>query len=315
MVEPRFVRIFTVASLLVVACKSSSKGPMSKIDAEKAALVSGDADKIREATSGYPPCGEQPYVAGKSVYQDSCLSDIANALGSKEGFVATPPDNAAAATAALVLLRDSRGDAFTHTETWLNDLKSAKGTGHDALRLAVAKKMEEAAPIVGKTIEGDDAARAVMRAVVGAIPAACNTYYLVGNGAPLEKMPSPLHPDHSACIQKDLSRREGPGGMFGRGIPRALEGALSLWRETERALRLGLAVSDEETKAIVDKKLTTVIEPATHAIKTKYDNEEKALNDTLKAIQAVHAEAGATPGQGAPPAPSLRLPAPLASTR
>jgi hypothetical protein len=312
--------VAVAAPLLVAGCKSSSsKGPMSKIEAEKAALVSGDADKIREATSGYPPCGEQPYVAGKSVYQESCLSDIANALGSKEGFVATPPDNAAAATAALVLLRDGRGDAFTHPETWLNDLKSAKGTGHDALRLAVAKKMEEAAPIVGKTIEGDEASRAAMRAIVGAIPAACNTYYLVGNGAPLEKMPAPIHPDHSACIQKDLSRREGPGGMFGRGIPRALEGALSLWRETERALRLGLAVSDDETKALLDKKLATVIEPATHSIKTKYDNEEKALNDTLKAIQAAHADAGATPGQGgAPvpvPVPSLRLPAPLASTR
>jgi hypothetical protein len=212
-------------------------------------------------------------------------------------------------------LRDSRGDAFTHADTWLNDLKSAKGTGHDALRLAVAKKMEEAAPIVGKTIEGDDASRTAMRAIVGAIPAACNTYYLVGNGAPLEKMPPPLHPDHSACIQKDLGRREGPGGMFGRGVPRALEGALSLWRETERSLRLGLAVSDDETKAVLEKKLTTVIEPATRSIKTKYDNEEKALNDTLKALQAAHAEAGATPGQGAPPAPSLRLPAPLSSTR
>lgn len=282
---------------------------MSKIEAEKSALASDDADKIREATSGYPPCGEQPYVAGKSVYQDSCLSDIANALGSKDGFVTTPPDNAASATAALVLIRDARGDAFTHTDTWLNVLKTAKGTGHDALRLAVARKMAEVAPSIGKTIEGDDAARAAMKAVVGAIPSACNTYYLVGNGAPLEKMPPALHPDHSACIQKDLGRRDGPGGMFGRGVPRALEGALALWRETEKSLRAGLSVSDDETKALVEKKLSTVIEPATRSIKTKYDNEEKALNETLRMIQAAHSSAGTDPVP--PPVPSLRLPKPL----
>lgn len=298
----RFVVLAGLAGL--AACKSSGRGSMSKIDAEKEALVSGDAATIRAATAGYRVCEEQPYVAGKSVYSEACLADIANALGSKEGFVVTPPDNAAAATAALVLLRDARGDAFTHLDTWLNDLRSTKGTGHDALRLAVAQKMEEAAPIVGKTIEGDEASRAAMKAVVGAVPGACNTYYLVANGAPLEKMPTPLTPDHSACVQKDLGRREGPGGMFGRGVPRALEGALSVWRETERALRQGLAVSDAATRSVLEKRLA-VIEPATQAIKTKHDDAEKALTDALKAIQAAHADAGL--GE---PSPS-RTPAPL----
>lgn len=275
------------------------KRAMSKIDAEKEALLSDDAEKIREATAGYPACGEQPYVAGKSVYQESCLAEVATALGSKAGFQVSPPDNAATATAALVLLRDSRGDAFTHPDTWLHDLKSGKGTGHDALRLAVARKMAEAAPIVGKTIEGDEASRAVMKAVVGAVPGACNTYYLVGNGAPLEKMPAALTPDHSACVQKDLGRREGPGGLFGHGIPRALEGALSLWRDTERALRMGLSVSDEDTKVLLQKKLG-VIEAATRNIKTKHDDAEKAIDDTLRALQAAHMDAGAPmPGSSA----------------
>jgi hypothetical protein len=286
--------ICLVFPLLAVGCKPSA---MSKIDAEKAALVSGDAGKIHDATAGYPACGEQPYVAGKSVYQDSCLSDIANAFGSKAGFVATPPDNAATATAALILLRDGRGDAFTHADTWLHDLKSAKGTGHDALRLAVARKMEEAAPVVGKPIEGDDASRAALKAVVAAIPGACNTYYLVGNGAALEKMPAALTPDHSACVQKDLSRREGPGGLYGAGVARALEGALSLWRETERALRQGMAVSDAETKAVLEKQLVT-IESATRAIKTKQDDASKTLMDSLRALQAAHADAGAIPKAG-----------------
>lgn len=311
-VAMRAVRILLVVVAGLAACKSH--GPMSKIDAEKAALLSDDAEKIRAATTGFPSCPEQPYVAQKSIYQDTCLAEIANALGSKEGFVVTPPDNAATATAALVLLRDNRGDAFTHLDTWLNDLKTKKGTGHDALRLAVARRMAEVAPTIGKTIEGDDASRAAMKAVVSAIPGACNTYYLVGNGAPIEKMPAPLTPDHSACVQKDLKRRDGPGGMFGHGIPRALEGAVSVWREAEHALREGMSVSDDETKALLDKKLSTVIEPATRAIKTRYDDKEKALSDTLRAMQMAHDDAGIPSVPAVPVIPPSPSPSPLPSS-
>lgn len=298
-------------TVVVLAGCKTTKAPATKIEAEKAALVSGDADKIRDATSGFQACGEQPYVAGKSVYQDTCLDTIAKELGGTETLIVTPPDNTASGVAALVILRDSRGDAFTHSDTWLNTLKTGKGAGHDALRLAVARKMEAAIPLVGKSIEGDDGARAAMKAVVGAIPGACNTYYLIGNGAPLEKMPPALTAEKSVCIQRDLSRPDRPG-MYGKGIQRALEGSLALWRETEKALRAGLSVSDDETKTILEKQLTSVIEPATRSIKTKYDDKEKALTDTLKAMNAGAGsdEAGAPP---AIPAIPSGIPAPKPS--
>ncbi|MBX3262907.1 MAG: hypothetical protein KF782_24735, partial [Labilithrix sp.] len=103
------------------------KGPMAKIEAVRDALVTDDAAPIREATSGYPTCGDEPPVAvavGKPGPRDAgCLSDIANALGSKQGFVPNPPDHAAATTAALVIMRDGRGDWLAHPDTWLGDLK------------------------------------------------------------------------------------------------------------------------------------------------------------------------------------------------
>lgn len=290
------------AFCLAAGCKSS--GPMSKIDAEKAALVKGDAASISAATANFQACAEQPYVANKSVFQDTCLNDIANGFGSTMGFVVTPPDNAAAATAALVLLRDSRGDAFTFLDTWLSDIRITKGAGHDALRLAVARKMAEAAPLIGKLIDTDDASRAAMKAVVGAVPGACNTYYLVGNGAALEKMPAPLTPDHSACVQKDLKRMDAPGPMYGRGIPRALEGSLAVWREAAAALRAGMEVSAPDTKAVLEEKLVT-IDAATRASKTKQSDQHDAIMDALRGMQD-HADAGAL---AAPP--SARPAAPL----
>ncbi|MBN9162857.1 MAG: hypothetical protein J0I07_17970, partial [Myxococcales bacterium] len=48
---------------------------------------------------------------------------------------------------------------------------------------------------------------------------------------------------------------------------RAVEGALALWRETERALRLGLPLADPGPKAVLEKKLA-VIEAATRKIET-----------------------------------------------
>ena len=50
--------------------------------------------------------------AGALVAPDAqaCLVDLAAAFGSKKGFVASPPDQAAAAAIALVLVRDHRGD-------------------------------------------------------------------------------------------------------------------------------------------------------------------------------------------------------------
>jgi hypothetical protein len=286
-----------VATLAIIlplgAVASGCKGPMAKIEALRDALITDDPSPLRDATSGYPTCADEPPVAvapGKPGPRDSgCLTEIANALGSKQGFVPKPPDHAAAATAALVITRDGRGDWLAHSDAWLTDVKNAKGTGHDALRLAIARRMAEAAPVIGRKIDDDATASAAMKAVVGAVPGACPTYWLLGSGADPKTIPLELTADHAACVQRDLARREGPGASYGSGHLRAVEGALALWREAERALRLGLPLADPGPKAVLTKKLAT-IEAATQKIETK------KLPPTPMAVLGLmgelHAEAG-----------------------
>lgn len=276
--------------MLVVACK----GPMAKIDALRDGLVADDGAKIKDATDGYPKCPDAPptvVLPGQPGPRDKgCLSDIANALGSKIGFRAPPVDQAAAATAALVLVRDGRGDYLAHADTWLAAIKTAKGSGADALRLATARKMAEAAPLVGRAIETDKDAAATLAAIAAAIPGACPTYQLVGAGADPATLAPELGPDHAACVHKDLSRREGKGPSYGEGTFRALEGALALWRETERALRLGLAASEPAAKATLETKLAT-IEAATQKTSTKKVDSTLA-KQTVVMLGELHADAG-----------------------
>jgi hypothetical protein len=279
-----------LTSVVLLACK----GSMGKIEAVRDALEKDDASSIKSAVEGYPACVDAPPVAllptQPAPRDTGCLADIATALGSKKGFAILPPDQAATTTVAIVLLRDGRGDWIAHPESWLSSLKGGKGTGPDALRLAVARRMAEAAPNVGRTLETDSDARAALKGVAGAIPGACPTYWLLGTGTD----PNALAPEHSAehasCVHKDLQRREGPGGGYGEGIFRALEGSLALWRETERALRLGLPNMAPAAKATLEAKLK-VIEPATQAIATKkLATTTTAANTEM--LGEVHAEAG-----------------------
>jgi hypothetical protein len=278
--------------MMTGAC--GNKGAMAKIDNVRDGLVADDAGKINEATSGYPTCPDVPPAAvpaGQPGPRDKgCLSEIANALGSKIGFRAPPVDQAAAATAALVLVRDGRGDWFVHADNWLAAIKTNKGTGQDALRLAIARKMAEAAPRVGRAIEDEKTAAEALAAIASSIPGACPTYQLIGSGTEATKIPAELSADHAACVHKDLTRREGMGASYGEGTFRALEGALALWRETERALRLGLAVADPPVKSALEKKLA-VIESATQKIATK-KVDSAVQKAAVVALGDMHADAG-----------------------
>jgi len=281
-------RLVAVALGASVACHD---GPMAKIDRLRDALVSDDAAKIAAATVG-PTCAEQPpvVVAGErpGPYDAGCLAQIANALGSKSGFSSENFDHASAAAAAEVLVREGRGDVLAHADRWLSDVKTSRGAGHDALRLAMARKMAEAAPLVGRPIEDDATAAATLKAIAAAIPGACPTYSLVGTGA--KGIAPEQDPEHSACVFRDLSRREGPGGRYGVGTFRALEGSLALWREAERALRLGVGVvTDAGAKATLEKKLG-LIEQATQKIATKKVDSPSAENAAF--LGFVHEDAG-----------------------
>ena len=281
---------FLAAGVLAWGCK----GPMAKIDAVRESLEKDDAAAITSATEGYPACADAPPVAllptQASPRDTGCFADIANALGSKKGFSDKPPDHAATTTVALVLLRDGRGDWVAHVDEWLGSLKAGKGSGPDTLRLAVARKMAEAAPRIGKKLEEEKDALEAMKAVAGAIPGACPTYWLLGSGTDAAKLPAEHSADHAACVYRDLGRREGPGSSYGSGTFRALEGSLALWRETERALRLGLASSGPAAKAMLETKLK-IIEPATQAIATKRIASASPPEAVLM-LADVHADAG-----------------------
>jgi hypothetical protein len=148
--------------------------------------------------------------------------------------------------------------------------------------------MVESAAAVGRKIEDEDAAAAATRAIVGAVPGACVTYWLVGSGA--TGIPLEHGPDHAACVQKDLARREGPGASYGAGTFRALEGALALWRETERALRVGLPAAHPRAKGVLEKKLA-VIEAATRRVETRKVDATVPIA-VLTQMGEAHAQAG-----------------------
>ncbi|MDB5212786.1 MAG: hypothetical protein JWO86_713, partial [Myxococcaceae bacterium] len=139
------VRVLALASLACVyvaglAGTSGCKGPMAKIDGVRESLEKDDAASIASAVDGYPVCSDAPPVAllptQPSPRDTGCFAEIATALGSKRGFNPKPPDQAAATTVAIVLLRDGRGDWVAHSEDWLGSMKVGKGSGPDALRLA-----------------------------------------------------------------------------------------------------------------------------------------------------------------------------------
>jgi hypothetical protein len=283
-----------VSSLLVLGLVAGCKGPMAKIDAIRDGLERDDAAAIKSATEGFPVCTDAPPVAPlpnePSPRDTGCFAEIATALGSKKGFSSAPPDQAAAATVAIVLLRDGRADWIAHADKWLSSLKVGKGSGLDALRLAVARKMAEGAPLVGRKIEEDKDAQAAMKAVASAIPGACPTYWLIGSGTDPATLAAEQSAEHSACVHKDLSRREGAGGSYGAGTFRALEGSLALWREAERALRLGLAQAGPAARATIEAKLKT-IQAATQASATKRVASNTAT-PVVEMLGDVHADAG-----------------------
>ncbi|MBS2018019.1 MAG: hypothetical protein JST00_34410 [Deltaproteobacteria bacterium] len=317
-----------LASLAALeGCGSCSGGSsnVNKIEAMSAALERDDTAALSGVIEKLPRCEDaEPVALGDkqpSPRDSKCLTDIANALGSKRGFNPSPPDQAAAATAAVMLMREGRGDFVAHLDNWLNAMKNGKGAGADALRLAVAKRMAEVAPKVGKKIEDDATAAGVMKEIVTAIPGACPTYQLLGAGKDPTKLAPELSSEHSYCVQHDLTRREGPGASYGAGMMRALEGSLAAWRETERALRLGLSNTSPGVKATLENRLK-VIEPATQAIATK-KLESASPQAAVTFMGEVHAEAGILLWKGAggeagvdagpPSPPPLRRPLSLPS--
>lgn len=277
---------FAAYCILLALGASGCENKMSKILAVESG-ARGGLDSLAESSKGLPGCANVDPAKGADA---ACLAGLASALGSKTGFHAQPADQASAAAVAVLIGRDGLGYAIPRPDAWLDLLKNGKGPGIDALRMAVSSGMAHEAPVVGQKTEDEAVARKMMRAVAARIPGACPTYELLGSGKDNATLAPELRAEHSTCVQKQLSLRDGPGGRYGAGIFRATEGAMALWRETERALRLGLEHTSPETRDRVTKDLA-VIEPATQRIALHREASTVAM-DVLTRLGEAHAEAG-----------------------
>jgi len=280
----RFFSAICIFSTL--AFLSGCENKMSKIVKVETA-ARGGIDALAESAKSLPACTDVDPSKGADA---ACLAGLANALGSKTGFHAQPADQASAAAVAVLVARDGLGFAVPRPDAWLDLLKNGKGPGVDALRMAVSSGMAHEAAVVGQKTEDEAVARKMMRAVAKRLPGACATYELLGSGKDNASLAPELRAEHAPCVQKQLSFRDGPGGRYGAGIFRAAEGAMAFWRETERALRLGLDHAAPEARDRLTQDLA-IIEPATQKIGLKREMSTVAM-DVLTRLGEAHAEAG-----------------------
>jgi hypothetical protein len=259
---------FAFAVLALASCK---KTPMDRVEAIRSELAS-DAPKLE----GLPACAERA----------SCAKQIAAAIGGS--FDDKKPDQISAGAAAVVIARDGHGDDLgaQTADTWLAAIRKAKGPGADGLRLATAMRMSASAGKHARTIDDDAGARAFMSDVAAAIPGACSTYEALGGGADPEKMPPADSPDHSACVQRDLSRKDAPGAAYGQGLFRGAAGALASWKETLAALHEGSGQSIGKPKEALDRRLAA-IDAATAKLALK--NVDAPAGNTWNKMQEEHA--------------------------
>jgi hypothetical protein len=240
--------LIPLLSLALAGCRS-------RVASLRAALQDDDVARAGTLAAG-PHCDD-----------GTCVDALARAFGSKRGFDLKDPDQASAAAVAVLLVRDRRGDLAGDADRWIAALNLARGEGADALRLAVAHDMAELAPRIGKRIDDDAEATALVHDVAGALPGACPSYRLLAS-VPIDRMRPEQRPEHDPCVQRDLLRKDGPGAAYGFGLWRAAAGVVALWKDEARALRAGLGNASEGTRAAVEKKLA-VIEPATAKIELK----------------------------------------------
>jgi hypothetical protein len=273
----RLLAALAVSAFVAVACK---KEPFQRMTEMRDELAKGhDAKALMEDV---PPCAPEQ--------EPACQNTVATFFGSKDGFNGKTPDQASAATCATFLLRDHRGDLAAPAEPWLSVLRAGSGVGADTLRLAVAARMTEVGPRLAQTWTDDPKLKELLRDVVSAVPGACRTYALVGAGVPDDKLPAEHHWRTSACLFKDLARRDGPGSQYaGDALPRSAHGAIAVYRDVVRALRAGQKTASAPVQEALEKSLPE-IERNVELIKLKLPNPEP---DRIKQyLGDVHAQAG-----------------------
>ena len=227
-------RAAATSLLLVVACKG-------KLEKARDAIAAGEPE------TSAPRCADRASVPG-------CLDDGAKYFSGGTGFDGKSPDQASA-TAVALLVTDGHASWVDEPSAWSAVMKNGKGLGGDALRLAVAKGLADSAPLLAHELTTDEDARKLFASVSASVPGACSTYGSLASGDDPEKMDPAASPDHSACVQKDLTRVDGPGGAYGYGIWRAASAALALWKDTLRAIEGGEGLMGGASKTALDASL------------------------------------------------------------
>jgi hypothetical protein len=280
----------SVLGLLVSSAALAGCG--SKIETLRDALVQDDMVRA-SALATTPPCVDA-----------TCLDPLARGLGSKTGFDEKNPDQASAAAVALLLVRDKRGDFVPDADRWITAMTVSRGQGADALRLAVAHGMAELAPRVGKRVDDEAEATALVHDMAIALPGACETYVALAKGG-VAPMPPEMRPDHAPCVQHDLERKDGAGAAYGFGVWRAAAGVAALWKDEARALRAGLDAAHGNARDALEAKLA-VIDAAT--AKMAFKSLPSAANAAWgQEMQQAHGVASA-PGPAAPAPPASAAP-------
>lgn len=269
---------FVLLAALVVSCK---KSPMGRVEAIRDELAK-DGPKFSDSIA---PCSG-----------DGCGAAVAQSIGGK--YDEKKPDQITAATVAVIVARDHRGSAVGSPDVWLTAMRKAKGPGADALRLATALEMRQVVSKHARALDTDADGRAFLLDVAAAIPGACHTYLEAGGGTHEDTLPIADSPDHSACVQRDLTRKDGPGATYGQGLFRAVAGALALWKETLAALHEGDALTGEKAKDALDRRLA-VLDQETPKILPKVVAAPQG-NDWSQQMQTEHdtplgSDAGAAP--------------------
>lgn len=250
------------------------------------------------------------FAACSKASSDGCLEEISKAIGGGH-FLAEKPDNPSLSAMSIVLERDGHVGRVPSPESWLAVMKGGRGPASDTLRLAILRALAREAKVYDHPLTSELEARALMRVVGASVPGACATYVALGDGVDVKTMKAEESPDHSPCVHKDLSRREGPGPRYGEGIYRAAEAAATLLRETERAIRMGIELTEEPGRSFARDKLG-IVEKATLAL--RLPKLESAADPSVAAyLSGVHSDAGipylAAPiDGGAPPHPRQGMP-------
>ena len=244
------------------------------------------AEKRAPSFEGAPTCA--PTGQG-------CAEKLARYFGSKDGFNGLKPDQASSGAVSVLLLRDHRGDfalmgAASKTDVWLTVMRNGKGAGVDMLRLAVFRRAEEVSPRLAKSWDNDAALAPFFADIASVVPGTCRTYGLMGAGKTSELLAATDDADHSACVQADLSRRDGPGPLYGEGAFRAAAGALAAYRDALHALRIGLPhMAPSVSKVIEGSLLKLEVESDKIVLKKVV----RPGSDAAQHLANVHALAGA----------------------